>query len=318
MPKVRLGIDLGGTRIKGGLVDEADKVLHTSSIETMAHKGAACVVERIAMHIETLLETNHLTKADILSVGIGSPGIIDSGRGVVVYSNNLAWKDVAVVEMLKKRIGMEVKIDNDANAAALGEVKFGSGKGLDSVVLVTLGTGVGSGIIIDGKIFSGTHGAGAELGHMIVAADGNLCTCGQRGCLEAYASATALIAQTKDALRKSPKSKLSMLVADWQAKGQEIDYCKMIFENCDKEDLAKQVMESYAHSLVVGLVNIANIFRPQAILIGGGISAQGENLRKRINQEFEKGVFGGAIGPRVELRIATLKNDAGFMGAACL
>jgi len=313
MSKYRLGVDLGGTNIKGGIIDDKGKILFTKSVDTHSAKGADYVLKRIGDHIENIIECNGLSKGDFDGVGIGSPGIVDSKKGVVTYSNNLCWNDVPVVDTLQKRLGMRVKIDNDANVAALGEVRYGSGAGLDNALLITLGTGVGGGVIIDGKIYSGNCGAGAELGHMIILADGRLCTCGQRGCIEAYASATALIARTREELGNNKSSKMWESLTDI---GQV--NAKLAWDYCDKDQTANTVVKEYVHYLTVGLINYANIFRPQAILIGGGISYQGQNLLKRIDSEFVNGMFGGLNGPKVELRIASLKNDAGFIGAACL
>jgi len=313
MFEYRLGIDLGGTAIKGGIIDIDGNIVHSSTVDAHANKGSEYVMDKIAEHVQNIITASNLKKNDFESIGFCSPGIVDDKNGVVVFAGNLGWKNVEVQKGLQDRLGMIVKIGNDANVAALGEVLHGSGKGLDSAILITLGTGVGSGIILDGKIYSGNGGAGAELGHMIIVADGNHCTCGQNGCFEAYSSASALKNKLKTALQQNPQSAMWSVI-------QNIDNVspKLAFDFFEKDKLAHDIIKDYAHYLAIGLINIANIFRPQAIMIGGGLSYQGQGLIKHIQDDFLNGVFGGAKSQRVDLKIATLKNDAGFIGAACL
>ena len=312
MLKKYIGIDLGGTFIKGGIVTENGEIILQDKVPTESDKGAKQVLQNIATLCETLLKNANATKAEIQGIGMGVPGMIDSKRGVVVYSNNLNWQDFAISEDLQALTGLPVKIANDANVAALGETKFGCGKEYENTVLITLGTGVGGGIVIDGKLFEGNQGAGAELGHAVIVAGGERCTCGRKGCLEAYASATALIRDTKRAMQNNPTSKA------WGVGGLDNVDGKTAFDYKDVDETAKTVVENYLEKLGVGLVNIANEFRPQAIILGGGVCAQGDALVKPLQKQMDSEIFAGDKGPAVKILTATLGNSAGLLGAAAL
>ena len=306
------GIDLGGTFIKGGIVDEEGNILAKDKVPTGVERPYREVVADMANLIKRL---SGQAGVEICGVGVGSPGMIDSGRGVVVYSNNFGWRDVPLVAELKKYFTVPVKVTNDANAAALGESFCGAGKEYASMVLVTLGTGVGSGIVIDNRLFEGNGSAGAELGHMVIRAGGEQCTCGRRGCFEAYASATALIRQTKRAMERDKESKM------WQICGGELSSVdgKTAFDGMRAGDrTATEVVEEYVSGLATGIINIANIFRPEAILLGGGICKEGETLLKPLKKHISRELFGGEENAPVELAAATLGNDAGICGAARL
>lgn len=306
------GIDLGGTNIKCGIVDEAGEIMIQESVPTHSERGLSYVTETMAGLVTRLARE---AKIDVKAVGVGSPGMIDGERGVVVYSNNLAWQNVPLAAELKKRLRLPVRITNDANAAAYGEYACGAGNEYKSVVLITLGTGVGSGIVIDGKLFEGHCGAGAEFGHEVISFGGEKCTCGRRGCFEAYASATALIRQTK---RSMEKDKQSML---WRLCGGDIGSVngKTAFDGAAVGDkTAKRVVNNYLRYLSEGLANIANAFHPEAILIGGGISAQGENLTVPLQKRVDKLMLGHGKYASVKILAATLGNDAGLVGAAML
>jgi glucokinase len=199
--KYYVGIDLGGTFVKGGVVDENGVILTQDKVPTEREKGGDKVVENIAYLTKKVIADAGLELSQVQGLGMGVPGMIDSKNGVVIYSNNLQWKDFAIGEEVSSQTGLSVKIANDANVAALGEVKFGAAKAYDNAIMLTLGTGVGSGIVIDGKLVEGNKSAGAELGHAVIVLNGEQCTCGRKGCLEAYASATALIRDTKRAMK---------------------------------------------------------------------------------------------------------------------
>ena len=312
--KVYLGIDLGGTNIKGGLVREDGEIVARKSVKTECEKGVDRVVENIVGLSKTLLSENNLKPEDIEGMGVALPGMIDSEAGEVIYSNNIAWKDVKIVKLIREKLPVKIKITNDANAAALGESVYGAGKKYGNSVFITLGTGVGGGIIIDGKIFAGNKSAGAEIGHTVLRAGGAKCTCGLRGCFEAYSSATALIRETKAAMRKNKNSLL------WKACGGNIKKIngKHPFDLYDKDESAKKVVDSYIDYLSLGLVNICNVFRPEVIMLGGGVCAQGDNLIRPLQKLVDERIYGGNLGPKVKIVIASLGNDAGFMGAAAL
>ena len=312
MTKYYLGIDLGGTFIKGGIVDGDGNILLQDKVPTESENGAGRVALNIANLCKTLLEKQNFKKENIVGIGIGVPGMIDSKRGEVIYSNNLQWEHFFISKEVEKLTGLPVRIANDANVAALGETKFGCGKEYDNTVLITLGTGVGGGIVIDGKLFEGNRSAGAELGHSVIVADGEQCTCGRKGCLEAYASATALIRDTKRAMQADKSSKM------WEIGDLENVTGKTAFDYKDCDESAKSVVENYIRKLGVGLTNIANEFRPEAIILGGGVCAQGDNLLKPLRAFLEAEIFAGEKGPKVELLIATLGNSAGLLGAGAL
>lgn len=304
-----IGIDLGGTFIKGGIVDNEGNIIIKDKTPTEVDKGEDKIVQNIAYLCDKLIKGANIPK-DGLKVGIGTPGIVDSEKGIVILAENLGWDHFPVAEKLTALTGMEVKLGNDANAAALGETKFGSGKAYENTVFVTLGTGVGGGVILGGKLFEGVGSAGTELGHTVIKFGGEKCSCGRRGCLEAYASATALIRETKRAMQKNPTSKL------WEVGGLDKVTGKTAFDYYDIDKTAKKVVDTYIKMLGAGLTNFANEFRPNAILLGGGVCAQGDSLIKPLQKFVDKEIFAGPRGPQVKILKATLENDAGLLGAA--
>ena len=306
-----VGIDLGGTFIKGGVVDDLGNTLASGKVPTGSKDGADAVCRRISGLCFDLLKKAGLAAADVCGIGAGVPGMIDRGRGEVVYSNNLRWEHFMIKETVEKLTGLGVTVANDANVAALGEAMFGAGRGLSDVVMITLGTGVGGGLILNGKLYEGNRSAGAELGHTVIIKDGELCTCGRRGCYEAYASATALIRDTKRAMKAHPDSKMNEINID------EVDgRTAFLYEN---EDVyAKRVVEDYLGYIACGIADICNLFRPQAVLIGGGIGSEGKKMTDRIQAKVDPDVFGGDMGPYVPVIPAALGNSAGLLGAAAL
>ena len=310
--KYYIGIDLGGTFIKGGIVDDLGHILISDKVPTESEKGAVRVALNIANLCKRLLEQVNMTASDIVGVGMGVPGMIDSTKGEVVYSNNLGWEHFFISDEVEKRTGLPVKIANDANVAALGETKFGCGKDYNNTVMLTLGTGVGGGIIINGKLFEGNCSAGAELGHSVIVVGGEKCTCGRKGCLEAYASATALIRDTKRAMLADKNSKM------WAIGSIENVTGKTAFDYKDIDESARKVVEDYIEKLGAGITNIANEFRPEAIVLGGGVCAQGDNLIRPLQEFIDKEIFAGNKGPQVKILTATLGNSAGLLGAVAL
>ncbi len=310
--KKYIGIDLGGTFIKGGIVTQQGEILLQDKVPTEREKGEGKVTENIANLCKSLLARAGLSTADVEGIGMGVPGMIDSAKGEVVYSNNLDWSHFMIADETKKLTGLPVKIANDANVAALGETKFGCGKEYQNTVLITLGTGVGGGIVIDGKLFEGNRSAGAELGHSVIVAGGEQCTCGRKGCLEAYASATALIRDTKRAMQENPSSKM------WEIGDIDKVTGKTAFDYKACDESAKAVVDNYIQKLGVGITNVANVFRPQAIMLGGGVCAEGDNLIKPLQAYLDKEIFAGTQGPAVKILVAMLGNSAGLLGAAAL
>ena len=312
--KYYVGIDLGGTFIKGGIVDDLGQILIEDKVPTESEGGSAVVAKNIAILANSLLARLNLTASDAVGIGMGVPGMIDTKRGIVTYSNNLAWENFEIAKTVEELTSLPVKIANDANVAALGEYKFGSGKNASSVILITLGTGVGGGAIIEGRMLLGNEGAGAEFGHSVIVVDGEPCSCGRRGCFEAYASATALIRDTKRAMESTKGSQMWKFAPSLD----EVDGRTAFLALAEGDDTAKGVVENYIKMLGEGLTNIASVFRPDMILLGGGVSAQGDELTNPLQAYVDAHIYGGNMGPRVKISCASLGNKAGLLGAAAL
>lgn len=310
-----IGIDVGGMSIKAGVTDKNGNVLHKTTIVTKGEYNAQYTISNdIHALIVKLLDEAGIAESEIAAVGIGQAGSIDSERGVINYWNNIPMKNVHVTQELKAWHKMPVFIDNDANVAALGECVFGAAKGMKNMLLVTLGTGVGSGIIINGQIYRGEYGAGAEAGHMRIVMDGEPCTCGGRGCWEAYASVSALIRQTKAAMAKHPESLMCSIAKEMG----EVNGITSFKAARAGDKAALEVVDKYIRYVAEGLISLQNIFRPQMFLIGGGISKEGEFLTAPLEELVQEGMFDKETGDPVKIRPAALHNDAGILGAAAL
>lgn len=311
----KLGIDLGGTNIVAGVVDENYKIVATAKRKTNCPRPAEEIADDMAAVALEAIANAGLKKEDIESAGVGSPGAIDPVGGIVTYANNLGFFGVPMAAMLKERTGIDFYLENDANAAAYGEFIAGAGKGTKDFVMITLGTGVGGGVIIDGKIYAGSNYAGTELGHVVVTMDGEMCSCGRQGCWEAYASATALIRQTKQAMIKYPDTVM------WEMVGGDINAVNGLtaFDAMRKGDEAgKQVVEKYIYYIAVGVANNINIFQPEIFCIGGGISKEGDNLIIPLKKYVEGDNYARNLKKKAVIKTAELGNDAGIIGAAFL
>ena len=312
-----IGVDIGGTSIKAAVVDEKGVFINRFSLPIDHAQSGVETIKGLGKSIQDVLLKNHLATKDIKGIGIGCPGSINSLTGVCDYSNNLGWESVPVVSIIQTQTSIPCKIANDANAAILGEVRFGVAKRYHNVVLLTLGTGVGGGLYLNDRLYEGNDSKGAELGHSLLVMNGRKCTCGRRGCLEAYASVSALIRDTKKAMRKERGSQM------WDFVRGDIDKVdgRTAFECAKKGDLAaKKVVKDYFQYLGEGCLSFINVFRPDAIVLGGGLSGQKEALTKPLQSYLEeKGYgFGGAHSPKVEILVSNLGNDAGILGAAAL
>lgn len=309
-----IGVDVGGMSIKGGLVNKDGQILSRYTVPTQVYNKDYSISEDIRKVIEGTMKEDNVAIGDIIGIGIGQPGAIDSVKGVIRYSNNIALENVPVVDELKAYFNVPIYINNDANCAALGEQVFGAGKGYNDVIFVTLGTGVGGGFILNGKLYEGRECAGAEPGHMVIVADGERCNCGRKGCWEAYASVSALIRQTKKAMEKDPDS---LMHKEAEEEGKVSG--KTAFIASKKGDkTAQEVVDQYIKYVGEGLINLANIFRPDVILIGGAISKEKERLTLPLQKMLDEQSFGAKFNPRVEVKIASLQNDAGILGAVAL
>lgn len=313
--KVIVGIDLGGTGIKIGVLDTDYNILKQTAIATNADRPSEQIIADMGNTAAELLKLFGYEKTDCLGVGVGSPGTIDSQNGVVLYSNNIRWENVPLAQELKKYIDVPVFVNNDANCAALGEVAKGAAKGCKNALFLTLGTGVGGGIVLNGRIFEGGHAGGAELGHIRIRSNGRRCTCGRLDCLEAYASASALI---KDAKEMAKEHKESML---WELCGGNLEQmnAKIPFDAADADDACgKTLITNYVEYLADGITDLVNIFRPDKVVLGGGVCAQKEKLTKPLTRYMRENCFGGGIAYLPEIVIAENGNDAGIIGAASL
>ncbi|HBM03926.1 MAG TPA: glucokinase [Ruminococcaceae bacterium] len=311
-----IGIDLGGTNIVASVVDDDYNIIGTSKTPTNSPRSADEIFDDIADVCEEAVKAAGLTMEDIDSVGMGTPGTVNQD-GIIEFANNLAFNNVPARTMLAKRINKpeeKVFIENDANCAALGEAYAGCGNGAKDFVAVTLGTGVGSGVIIGGKIVNGVNYAGGECGHMVIVVDGEQCSCGRKGCWEAYASATALIRQTKKAMEEYPDSLMHKL-----AKEEGKVSGRTAFDAMRLGDIAGiKVVDDYIKYVACGLINIVNALQPEIICIGGGICNEGETLMKPLRRFVQSERY--SIHSKIQTKIvkAELGNDAGVIGAALL
>lgn len=309
----RLGIDLGGTNIVAGIVDENCKIISTAKRKTNCPRPSEKIADDIAEASFEAIEKAGITLGDISVAGIGAPGDIDVKNGIILLADNLEFVNVPIVKMLQERMGISFNIQNDANAAAYGEYIAGAGKGTKDFIMLTLGTGVGGGVVINGNLYAGFSNKGAELGHSVINIDGEMCSCGRRGCLEAYASATALIRQTKAAMQQNKQSIM------WQLCDNDLDNVTGItaFEAMRKGDpTAKQVVDKYIYYISVGIVDNIYVFQPEVICLGGGISGEGDSLIAPIIENVKNQI--PSFNPQIDtkIKIAELGNDAGIIGAA--
>ena len=312
MKKYYAGLDLGGTFIKGAIIDSEGNLLIKDKIPTKKERPYTEIAKDMCNLVSTLANK---VGVKIEAVGLGSPGAIDSANGVVIYNNNIGWKKVEIYKEITNSLNVPSFVANDANVGALGEQYYGFKNKYKDVIFITLGTGVGGGIIIDGNLFEGYKSVGAEIGHAVIKMGGEPCMCGRKGCFEAYASASALVRQTKKAMLKNKDSKL------WEIAQNDIENVdgKTAFDGVRMGDkTAKKVVDTYIKYLAEGVLNLCNEFRPEAVILGGGICAEGEMLFKPLKKIVEKYIYGGVEYAPIEILAATLGNDAGVYGAARL
>lgn len=308
-----IGIDLGGTNIAVAIVTDEGKIVKKTSVPAGADRPFEEIFADMADCIRKLLAETGIKENEIDSIGIGTPGCIDTEKGMLIFAGNFKYgKMVNYRELMKKHFDIPVYIGNDANVAALAEAKVGAAKGVKNAIMITLGTGVGGGIIIDGKIYEGHMSAAGELGHIVLVHDGEPCTCGRKGCWEAYASVTALVRQTKAAMIANPDSIMNKTPLD-QVNG------RTSFDAAKKGDkVALQVVDNYQEYVTEGLADMVNIFSPEIIVVGGGICKEGDYLLNPIREKLRSRVFGAGFLPERKVLVAELGNDAGLIGAALL
>ena len=316
----RIGIDLGGTNIAGGIVNEKYQIVAKASVPTGAgERTAEGIADAIADLCAALAAEVGATLSDIGAVGIASPGIADHDRGVVIYACNLPFCDFAIADMVAKKTGVaNVHVENDANAAAWGEAVAGAARGTRNSVMITLGTGVGGGVIIDGKVFSGFNFAGTELGHVVIEQGGALCGCGRRGCWEAYSSATGLIRMTREKMEACKKEGRATLLDKVAAEEGKVSGKTAFVAMRQGDAAAREVVDVYARYLATGITNMVNIFQPEVLSIGGGISGEKQGLLDLIVPQIHAEQYGSGHVTPTRIAIAELGNDAGIIGAAYL
>lgn len=311
----KLGIDLGGTNIVAGVVDDKYNIVATAKRKTNLPRPAEQIVDDLVLVTFEAIENAGLTPDDIDGYGIGTPGSVESETGNVPYSNNLEFYDLPLGKILEEKTGKKFYIENDANAAAYGEYIAGAGRGTKNFIAITLGTGVGGGIIIDGKIYSGSNGAGGELGHTVIQMGGPPCTCGRFGCWETYASATALVRQTKQAMMRYKNSCM------WEICDGNIENVSGVTAFKAKrlgDRVGTMVVDEYIRYVAVGIANVLDIFQPDMICIGGGISKEGEYLTDPINEYVDGENYARHMNFKTVIKTADLGNNAGIIGAAYL
>ena len=313
----RVGIDLGGTNIVAGVVDDEYNIIARAECKTAVPRPEADICDSMADVVKKAVKKAKLTMDDIDYIGIGVPGAVNPETRIIETSPNLFFQNWEVSKMMEERLHKYVKVENDANAAALGEFLAGSAKGSRNAIAITLGTGVGGGIIIDGKIYSGSNYAGAELGHMVIVKDGKQCGCGRHGCWEAYASATALIEMTKEAIRNE-KAEFSYMLNAVEGDLNKVSGKTAFDAMLAGDNTGTAVVNQYIEYLATGLVNVINIFQPDVLCIGGGVSRQGENLLGPLRNIIERERFTKYNDKQTQVCVATLGNDAGIIGAACI
>ena len=308
-----IGIDIGGTNIACGIVDDDFNIVARAKVKTNAPRPYAEILEDIKKSVRLACEELGISPSDASSIGIGCPGTCNTD-GVVEYSNNLGFINVPLRTDIETEFGVKTYLDNDANAAAFGEFVAGAAKGANNAIAITLGTGVGSGIIINGKLYSGSNCAGGEIGHTVIVVDGRPCTCGRKGCFEAYSSATGLGKMTAEAAQLHPDSLLAKQIEEDGKCGARTAYLAMK-KGCA---VGKEVTESYVKYLACGIANVINTFQPDILCVGGGVCNEGDPLLVPLKALVAKEVYTRNSEKNTQIVIASLGNDAGIIGAAFL
>ena len=306
-----IGIDLGGTNIKGALVSAEGEILKEHSIPTRVDLGPEAVAGRIGQIIAQL----SIGEDTVGGVGVGCPGTVDDASGIVRFAANLNFVNFDLRSALRAHAALPIHLGNDANAAALGEALFGCGRGAESTIVVTLGTGVGGGVVLGGKLLTGYTGAASEIGHMVIAENGEECTCGSRGCFEAYSSATALIRDTKRTMAAHPESLLHAIAAEQGG----VDGRTAFLAKERGDEAGAQVVEDYIEHLACGLTNLVNIFFPEVLALSGGVANQGDALLLPLRERVRERSFGSRYAvSHTRIELCTLGYRAGVIGAAML
>jgi glucokinase len=308
---VAIGVDVGGTKIAGGVVDEAGAIIARTRRDTPSTDPIA-IVDNIVSVVQELRRGRSVD-----AVGVGSPGFVDAARATVLFAPNVAWRNVAVRDQVVVATELPVVVENDANAAAWGEFRFGAAEDVDDMVCVTVGTGIGGGLVLNGTVYRGAHGVGAELGHVRVVPNGHMCGCGNRGCLEQYASGSALVREAR-ALASAGTVFAARLLELAGGDPEKITGPMITGAARDGDGASRELLTDLGRWLGEGLASFAAILDPAVFVIGGGVSAAGDLLLAPATDAFRRNLTGRGYRPEAEIRVATLGNDAGIVGAADL
>ena len=320
-----IGVDIGGTNISAGLVEEdpggTPRIVCKDSVRTESALGAAKVAENVIKVMQTVCDTAGVSPDRAASIGIGCPGVVDSAAGIVCGARNLGFTKTDLVSIVREAAEAEyfpplpIFIGNDANCAAMGEFRAGAARGAKNAVIITLGTGVGGGVIVDGKVQSGINGGGGEPGHMVVKAGGHPCNCGSKGCFEVYCSATGLIRRTRFAIDKHGDGTIMKKLAEEYGKVS----ARTAFQAAKHGDeYGIEVVDAYIELLGAGITNIVNILQPDIVCVGGGVANEGEALLKPLQEYVAANVFTKDLPVNTKIALCELGNDAGIIGAAVL
>ncbi|MFV9510614.1 ROK family glucokinase [Tepidibacillus sp. LV47] len=312
--EIYVGVDLGGTTIKMGLISKIGELIFETEIPTRTKDGYQAIIDDIVQNVRKIASDFGLTWEQVKGMGMGIPGLLDIDAGIVRMAPNLKWKDLSIKQILENELLIPVKIENDANVAAIGEAWVGAGKGFKHVIMATIGTGIGGGIIVDGKILHGKNGMAAELGHIPISDKGIVCGCGNVGCLETVSSATGIIRMAKEVVAKE---KDSILTERYKGKLDEITAKSVLDAAKEKDKEAMAIVKEAAYLLGKALATVANLFDPEIIIIGGGVSKAGNILFEPIREAFYQHGLKNIV-KNVQIVPATLGNTAGIIGAAAL
>ena len=313
--KYSAAIDLGGTNIGIGIVSEEGKLVFKTSVPVEDNKNPVALLTQMAEGTKQCIDECGIEKESIVSVGIGIPGLIKGPKGPVILAANINWHNVDAVSFLEEKIGLPVFLGNDADCAAMGEYYAGSGKQYRSLIMITLGTGIGGGAVADGKLFPGFNGFGGEYGHIPLVHNGVQCACGKKGCFEVYGSANALKRETREAAEQHPESLI------WEICEGDLENIggRTAFDAADQGDeTAKAVVEQYIDYLADGISGIINMYRPEVIILGGGVSNQGASLLDPLNEKVAKLCVASETIEAPKVVKASLGNSAGIIGAGLL
>ena len=312
----RIGIDVGGTNVKIALVDDNGKIIYSNSVPTYAKMGYEYTVNNIKQAIKDLMKETNTTPSDIEGIGFDFPGQVDCKTGVVKLAPNIpGWVNVPIAQMIEDEFHIPTRIDNDVRCAALGELKFGAGRGCENFICITVGTGIGSGIVINGKVVRGATNAAGELGHIKLQMNGGpICGCGDTGCLEAFASGPAIVAMSQEYIKGGKSTKFREMAA---VEGGEITPYMVAKAAEEGDPVAKRIFEIVGEYIGIGLTSVINLLNPERVIIGGGVAESGELLLGPIRKTIKERAMVVA-GNAVEIVPAQLGNSAGVIGASML